>query len=454
MKATRAALLLALPEPVERAVVLDGVDEWHDPLRAFGVDLVDDGNADLVIASAAGSDAALRRDPVTALLVGRASAGPWLEAGYSVERYLPLPSLGQPTLVVPLDRRPAARYALSRLSLPTTRLKRLRNRVVEQAIAWGVPVPGQVTVAHRGTTLPFAVRAAQGYGLPDELDVVLVLGRSVERPALLIFEHGAATPRWIAKLSYVDRVSPTADEHGLGLAYGLGAPVAAHVPRFLGSANVSGWPMSVETAAPGSQLLYLLRSPASRKAKLALIEPVVSWLVDVAGATRVEQGPEAWLADFAVPAVYADVADRDALVSEVVGLPATLMHGDLGPEHVIVAGGEFTVIDWEGAERRGLPLADVAFFLARSLPIVDGEADSGAYGPEEVFARLFRGDSPSAAVLSRHVRAACAATGIPIEKAGAVLSILWLTMATGNRAHFASAWFGDPALGVAWKPAG
>ena len=454
MKATRAALLLALPEPVERAVVLDGADEWRDPLNAFGVDLVDDGDADLVVATAARSDDALRRDPVTALLVGRASAGPWRQAGYAVERYLPLPSLEQPTLVVPLDRRGAARYALSKLSLPDTRLKRLRNRAVEQAIAWGAPVPGQVTVAHRGSTLPFAVRAAQAYGLPDDLDVVLVLGRSVERPAVLIFERSAAVPSWIAKLSYVDRVSPTADERGLRLADELGALVAAHVPRFLGSGNVSGWPMSVETAAQGSQLLYVLRSPVSRKAKLALVESVVTWLVDVAAATRVDYGPEAWLSDFAVPAGYDDVADRDALVAQAAVLPATLMHGDLGPEHVIVDGDEFTVIDWEGAERRGLPLADVAFFLARSLPIVDGEADSGAYTPEEAFARLFRGDSPSAALLSRHVRAACEATGIPVDQAGAVLSILWLTMATGNRARFARAWFGDPALGVAWKPAG
>jgi hypothetical protein len=389
---------------------------------------------------------------VTALLIGRVSAGPWLEAGYAVQRYLPLPSLDQPTLVVPLGRRRAARYALSRLSLPDTRLKRFRNRLVEKAIAWGAPVPGQVTVAHRGTTLPFAVRAAQGYGLPAELDVVLVLGRSVERPAFLIFEHGAAAPSWIAKLSYVDRVSPTADERGLRLADELGVPVAAHVPRFLGSENVSGWPMSVETAATGSQLLYVLRSPAAHARKLEHIESVVSWLVDVAGTTRDDVGPEAWLSDFAVPAAYARVADRDALVSTVAALPATLMHGDLGPEHVIVDGDEFTVIDWEGAERRGLPLADVAFFLARSLPILDGEADSGAYSPEDAFARLFRGESPSAAVLSRHVRAACEATGIPVEKAGAILSVLWLTMATGNRAHFARGWFGDPALGIAWQP--
>jgi hypothetical protein len=450
MRATRAALLLALPEPVERVSVLEGAEEWRDPLRAFGVQVVDEGACDLVVAPARLTEVVARGEARMALIVGRPRRDVLRRAGFVLERYLPLPSLDWPTLLVPLDHRRAARYALSALSLPTSRLKSWRNDAAGLAVASGLPMPGELTVACRDGTTPFPVRGAQRFGLPDELDTVFVLGRSVERPAFLVFEHGARTPRWIAKLSYVDRTSDTADERGLRLAAELGPTVAAHAPSFVGSSVVSGWPMSVETAAPGSQLVYVLRSSASRRRKQALVESVASWLVDVAAATCTAGRLDGLLADFAVPDAFAARVDRASLVTPLAGLPATLRHGDLGPEHVIVGGDSFVVLDWEGAERHGTPLTDLAFFLARALPILDGEADSGAYGEGEVFARLFRGESRSAALLRGWLGEGCRASGIEADVLGPLLSLIWLGYLSEHRRHFADAWFGDPALGPGW----
>jgi hypothetical protein len=452
VKATRATLLLALPEPVERAVILEGSEEWRDPVRDFGVELVEDRTADVVVAPARASEQVLRRNPRTALLVGRCDLAPWRKAGYAVERHLPVPSLERPALLVPLDRAHAARYALSRLSLPSGRVKAVRNRALGLAITGGLPVPGELAIAHRGNPLPFAVRAAQGLGLPAELDSLFVPGRSVERPAFLIFERGRRTPGWIAKLSYLDRSSPPSDGARLQLVAELGGRLAAHAPRSLGSCVVGGWPMSVETAATGSQLVYKLRSAAGRRRRQALVESVAEWLVAIAVETLAPNSLDERLSEVVAPSTLSARLAHTELTTSLAGLPATIEHSDLGPEHVIVQGDRFTVIDWEGARRHGLPLADLAFFLTRALPILDGEADDPAYTSRQVFARLLSGQSRSATVLARWLAAGQEACGIPTSSIGSLLSVVWLDHYIEGRRHYAETWFTDPDLGPMWTP--
>lgn len=132
-------------------------------------------------------------------------------------------------------------------------------------------------------------------------------------------------------------------------------------------------------------------------------------------------------------------------------MPAVVEHQDLDPTHVLVDGSAFNVIDWEEAQRHGLPLGDLAFFLAQALPILDGELDDPAIGRRDALARLFRGESASAPLLFGLVRDAVDALRLPPEAVGPLLSLTWLRLSTGPRRHLAEVWFSDPALGPDWN---
>jgi hypothetical protein len=208
--------------------------------------------------------------------------------------------------------------------------------------------------------------------------------------------------------------------------------------------------MTLETAAPGSQLLAVLRSSGSHRRKSRLVESILSWLVEVAAETRHEHSLGSLLDARSASLFPFDGLDEDELTLPLRDLPTTLAHADLGLEHVIVDEDSFVAIDWEGAERHGVPLTDLAYFLVRVLPVLDGEIDAVRFSQAEVFARLFRGESASAAVLRHWLRLGSEASGVPLELVGRVLSVVWLTYLDEHRRHFAETWFADPTLGPGW----
>jgi hypothetical protein len=391
----------------------------------------------------------------TALLLGQSGIRKLRRAGFGVRRLLPIPSLRHPALLLPLDSPRACAYALSNLSVPSGRIKTLRNRAVSLAVSARAPLPGTVILASRVGELPQLVREAQAFGLPEKLDWVLAPGRSIERSSFHLFERRARRPSWILKFRRERRdASPfLADERGLSLAAEIGGALAEHAPRLVAISTEGEQPFSVETAVTGAPLVYVLRAPGRRSRKRALIEAVAGWLVDVSAQTAAPSGGSEALAglrfpDGIVEAVGADVGE---LVRELEPLPAVVEHGDPDPTHVLVHGGSFGLIDWENAARRGLPLADLAVFLSQVLPIFDGELDDPRYGRREAFARLFRGESPSAPLLREWLREGCRAAGLEPEKVGPLLSIIWLRNAVPSRRHLAEVWFSDPALGPGWR---
>jgi hypothetical protein len=182
------------------------------------------------------------------------------------------------------------------------------------------------------------------------------------------------------------------------------------------------------------------------------VEDVARWLIAVGAATSapggaVEAARDTPPADGIAEQVGADVP---GLIAALEGVPSVLEHRDLDPTHVLVDGSAFTVIDWESVRLVGLPLADLAFLLAQALPILDGELDDESLGRGEAFARLFRGESPSAPQFFRLMREACEASGTPPAAAGPLLSLTWMRLAIGPRRHLAETWFADPRLGPEW----
>ncbi len=456
MSHTRAGLLFCLPEQVETATLLGAAESWREPLEAAGVRVVgmQSEPVQLVVAPGELAPAAISLDPEAIVLVGRGGRRALRRAGFRTRRFLPLPSLAHPSLLVPVDRPRVARYALRNLSVPAGLAKTIRNVVAGLAVAARLPLPGTVLLASRSLAQPSTLGPAAELGLPGELDWLLVLGRAVERSAFFLFPRGARTPSWVLKFSPEDRGDDPflGDERGARLVRDVGGTLADHAPSLVGVSTSGERPVTVETAAVGAPLVYRLRAPGGRAAKRALVESVGRWLVDVAAATALPGGAEPALAGLVFPdgIVEETGADLDALRRGLGALPAVLEHRDLAPTHVLVTADSFSVIDWEEATRTGLPLADLAFFLAQVLPILDGELDDPRIGRHEAFARLFRGESPSAGLLFELLDEACRRLDVPAAAVPALLSLTWLRLSAGPRRHLAEAWFADPVLGPAW----
>ncbi|HEY1689364.1 MAG TPA: hypothetical protein VGF95_10955 [Solirubrobacteraceae bacterium] len=456
MRATRADLLFALPRSVERALVLDGAEAWKEPLRAAGVELVGDGGCDLVVAAASEIDVAARSEAPMLLLEGNVSGGRLRRAGFSGERFLPVPSLDHPSLLLPLNRARGARYALTKLLAPPQRIKRLRNRMLALAIGCGVRPRGTVTLASRAGAPPLLVAATSGFGMPEGLGWVLALGRATERGVFHLFEAGRSLPSWVLKFSraQLSEVEAPSDARGLAAAAEVADVPGLHVPRLIGVAECGGRPFVVETAAIGAPLVNVLRNPRRHEQNTAQVDAVAGWLVELgsasilaakAGQSPVDLEPAARLApEFGV--------DFASLVAPLEHLPTMLEHGDVGLEHLIVDRGSFVLIDWERAQRHGLPLADLAFFLAQALPVMSGELDDARYGRDRAFVRLFRGESPSSQTLFRWLAAAREAWALDADAIAPLLSVIWLRLAQVDiRRHFAAAWFSEPGLGPGWS---
>jgi hypothetical protein len=257
------------------------------------------------------------------------------------------------------------------------------------------------------------------------------------------------------------------DERGLRLAAEAGDVVAAHAPRLLGRFEADGLPCSLESAAAGLRLTYLLQRRGSRRDKLRAIEAVAGWALDVARATAAPALDEERrrLEEDVLPRYPQAPPD---LVSRLPPLPAVLQHNDLGCWNVVVGRRGFTVVDWESARRHGFPLWDLLYFLVDALVHLDG-----AWQPdrrEAHAARLLLGETPSSEILFRWVREAVRALELPLDAVGPVVTLGWLhhglspvardeasqTLAPGLRSGgtfaewMAEVWLGTEGLGPEW----
>lgn len=417
-----------LPHPVRRAAVLAGADEWRPELERAGIALASGGELDLAVAPAERAPEALALRPRAIVLEGRRPRVPATDL--EVRRYMPLPSLAEPIVFVPLGIGGPARYAVRQWAFADRRWKRARNRGLGEVAARGLlpPVrPEVVVAAPRG--LPFVVRAGLEHGLAEDVRPLLLAGQGDDysRATFLLFQPRAREPSWALKFARlpVRLGSFERERMGLELVREAGGVVAEHAPRWLASLEAEGLQCTLETAARGKPLLALLRSSPSRPEKLQAIGRVCAWLIKVALSTQA--GPGALqeerrrLADDVLP--HWEVDRR--LAGDVLEVPAVLVHNDLGSWNVVSAGDDFTVLDWEDAIRHGLPLWDLLYFLADAT----SHLDVGEAAPEkqaEHFERLFLGRAQSSDLLFRWVRAYVDALGLSPEAVGPVATLCWL----------------------------
>jgi hypothetical protein len=474
----RIDVRFALPRPVRRAVVLGDLPSWREGLAQAGIETVPAAGAEqpqLVVAPSSLMREALTLAPEMLVLEGGRRLRSLQAGGWSGQVLLLLPDLERPELLLPAGEEDAVRYAVRHWREGLTPLTRARNVLVREFLARGFIPPGRsaTTVAARSNGPPFLVAAALEALPVDDVRWFAAIGtwaHAGSRGAFYLFPPDAAEPAWVVKFARVPGLSGpfVRDEQGLRLAERTGGIVATHAPRLLGRFEVSGLEASIETAATGSRLTDVLRSSRPARERLAALERVASWIVQLARDTSSPPQtlePELrLLADDVVPR-WTKHGLPATLIDDLPPVPAVFQHGDLHAENVFLRGDRFTVVDWESAQAQGMPLWDILYFLTDALAAIAGVNSEDER--EEHFVRLWRGDLASSEVLFRWTRATAQASGVPADAVGPVATLLWLSYALGDVARserrgdspsavtpstlrFARRLLTEPGLGAGW----
>jgi hypothetical protein len=483
MTVRSADLRFVLPHHVRRALVL-GVGT-HPHLAAMaagfeeaGIDVIERpltrgaDRPDVVIATGGDAVEALRLAGRAHLLVGRPPTGLRRLPRTSV----PLLLRGDPAaprLVIPLAPNTALRHHL-RQAAPRHPLGRSLSRSL--ATLAQLPMPARVIVPSRALVSlvlppgderwpPAVLQAATEVGLRTDGGWLLRLGTGDVLKRAVFHVLDGDRPGWVVKFSRVagyDRPF-LGDAAGLALARTAGGPVAAHAPAHLGLLDVGGLTASVETAAVGTQLTYLLRRRPWR-----LIDAIVEWTGAVGRHTAQpahDLEPERTRLRQLVSEVGVSLGAPADLVDRVSPVPAVLQHNDLGSWNILSDGSGFTALDWESARESSFPLWDLFYFAADVLTRIDGPADANTLLDRTL--RLFAGESAHSGRLFRWVREAAQALEVPTAALGPLATLCWLHHAQsparrdvdlrgaaaaplGHHPRLCPAWFGHPGLGASW----
>jgi hypothetical protein len=480
MSLQRADARFLLPEVTRTAAVLGDLQEWAQGLRLAGVQVADHAVAespDLAVAPARLARAAMDTGAPMVVLEGTGARRTLLDAGYRIRRFLPMPDLDEPEVLLPLEQPAAARYALEQWRAPTTMTARARSHMARVLLDRGLMPESRplTTIGLLRPGPPFLLTAVRRLGVLGDGGWFFTPGRSdvLSRNAFHVFPTPVATrPAWTVKFSRIpDR--PEAfdrDQRGLELARLAGERVPSHAPRLLGRLEMDGLHASVETAAVGQRLSSLLRGPESRPSKLGVIEAVASWLVDLAGATAAPPpalDPERRRLREQVMPHWTGV--DPFLIDRLPPVAAVLAHNDLHAWNLIVdQRREFTAVDWESARQHNLPLWDLLYFLTDALVLLDGVTTEEQRTRHAL--RLLRGELATSGLLFQWTDRAAATTRIPIEAVGPIATACWLhhgishlsrwsaTKQAGHRGpaelppveRIGAPWLADPALGPSW----
>ena len=129
MSLRRIDLRFALPHEVRRAAAI-GLEDWSTGLEEAGVELSAAGDLDLAVAPVERANEVLGLGARAVVLEGRGGAGKLRNAGYAPSRYLPLPTIESPDLLLPLEHGEPIRYALTTWRPAETWPKQVRNRAL------------------------------------------------------------------------------------------------------------------------------------------------------------------------------------------------------------------------------------------------------------------------------------------------------------------------------------
>jgi hypothetical protein len=301
--------------------------------------------------------------------------------------------------------------------------------------------------------------------------MVVSPGSALRRNAFVLFAPGSSEPDYALKFSRVPELTLQfeREERGLAVARGAGASIASVAPTHMGRVEVRGHHASLETAARGVRLATLLRGPLELEAKLRAVEQVVAWLERVARHTA---SPPATLVaerDRIAREVMPEYTEHVApdLVDQIPPIPSVFCHNDPSEENIVLGPAGLTLLDWEWAQRHGLPLADLVYFGIGVLRILDGANREEDRVPH--FIQMMQGRAPSSQRMFSWIARLSGVLDLPTEAVGqaVTLSILEHGHASRRERHrfeqatgaalapalaerVANAWLTAPGLGPAW----
>lgn len=390
--------------------------------------------ADVAFASAQDADEAMATAAAVVVDGPAQTASVLRRGGLFVRRLLPLPDPVSHRLVLDVEHGLAARYALDHWNEAPTRSARLKQRLAGTLVGSGLlpPVRQRLSVGAASSRQPAVVRAAaETAAVPPEARWFASFepGLDRKRCSFVVFEPSGDVPLALVKFARLGGPATAFenDERGLALAAAIGGSVAPRAPRLLARFELGGHQASVETAAMGTSLALVLTGPHSRRAKLALVEEVSTWLLGVARETRDRKEalePERARLRSRVLPFWSMGPEGEALLAGLAGVPAVFEHGDLSEGNVVFGPDGFSVVDWELARRHGVPLWDLVYFALSALPLVDGamgEADRDAH-----FVALFEGKAATSPVLFRWLRSAVDGLALPPDSVGPLVTLCLL----------------------------
>jgi hypothetical protein len=473
----RADAVFALTRIPRQVAVVGDPPGWRNDLDERGIDIVGpDDLADALVTTDPG--AAEQAAPQTRdVIVDGDPAASSVLRGRAVTRLLTLPVSGSPVAIVDLARRRAAAYGVQHAISHAEAWRAVRNRVAARLVRHGLlPTPNTlITVGGEAGSPALVASACEELGLGQRDWLMLVsMGAIVRRNAFLLFPLGSDEPAEALKFARIPGYSSQFDreeEAAKLIASVGGGAVAAHAPRHLGRFELDGYHASLETAARGQKLAAFLRRPISRRRKLEVLDTVADWLIQVARETA---APAEALAaererfEREVLPFWAGRGVDPLLARTLPPIPPTFQHGDFAEENIVVSPEGFVVVDWEFAQRHGLPLADLMFFAVHVLRIVDGRLTEEER--DRHFVDVLTGRAPSSPILFGWVRRLVEAVNLPPESVATLVTLNWLGRAKLSKeetvraealggvpladsfAERASvAWLEHPELGLRWN---
>lgn len=294
------------------------------------------------------------------------------------------------------------------------------------AAATGSDFVGELTAELR------ARWSAWGLGpAPSSIRLQLQTGgmRSVNKVIAHVFADDRAEPALVLKLPRVrESEAPLRTEvRALQAIDGR-----AGAPRLLFATTLAGTFVVGESVVSGTPLLALAHPLAFEE----LARTASEWITQLGATARVvdrsvwferlvDAPLDEFVASFGRVLDAGMVRETEARLRTLGALPLVCEHRDFSPWNVLLApSGALGVLDWEGAEPRGLPALDLIYFLAYWSFFHDGATDDASRIAS--YRASLNADTRTGAITRECLARYCDHLGIDAEMLAPLRLLVWL----------------------------
>jgi Phosphotransferase enzyme family len=268
------------------------------------------------------------------------------------------------------------------------------------------------------------------------------------KAVMFLFRGQESEPELVVKLARDERQNERLENEWRALGWLSDLNVPGNVPRHAFLGHHAGLAVLGQSALQG----FPFRGRTSARPDCPLARAALEWLLELGRATAhpAPDGDD-------VEAAMSDLASRfhalyrltgrqraalkhhiDALAGAGSALPLVLQHGDPGTWNLLVGpGGAPAFLDWEAAERHGMPLWD-AFYFMRSFAVTVARA-KGRTSRLGAVRREFLADNDLSRLLAAAVERHCAEIALDRELVKPLFVTCWMHRALKEATRLAPA---------------